>query len=193
MNPRTSDATGMTYDKKTRFLHWTSAFLIIGLWIAGEFLDVFPRGTARISVRSTHIFAGLLLGVLLVMRVNWRRNGGTALPPPNVGTLAKLMNAAHYFLYVLIALMVVSGIALVWIRGDSLFNWWTVPAFDPGNKALRHDAKELHGWFANTLLTLGVLHAAVALWHQWVLKDNLLRRMWPQRDYASSTQTDPTL
>ena len=77
--------------------------------------------------------------------------------------------------------IVISGLALVWIRGDNLFNLFTVPAFDPGNKALRHDAKELHGWIANILLALAVLHAAVAVWHHRILKDGLLRRMWPAK------------
>lgn len=170
-----------SYDGKTRFLHWMSALFVAVLWFAGEFLDWVPRGTPRISVRSTHIVVGLLLGALLVIRVLWRRNDGVQLPSVGTVAAARASNATHHVLYVLIATMVVSGIALVWIRGDNLFNVFTVPAFDPGNKALRHDAKELHGWIANTLLILAALHAAIAVWHQWILKDGLLLRMWPAK------------
>ena len=174
-----SSAKPFSYDKKTRFLHWVSAGFVLLLWSAGEFLDWFPKGTPRITVRSSHIALGVLLGVLLVFRVIWRRHGGSQLPPVGSGSMVRASSAGHHLLYALIAAMVVSGIALVWIRGDNLFNLVTVPAFDPGNKALRHDAKELHGWFANALLILAGLHAAVAIWHQLVLKDGLLRRMWP--------------
>jgi cytochrome b561 len=154
------------------------------LWLAGEFLDVFPKGTLLISARNTHIAVGLLLGVLLVTRLRWRRNGGRRLPTLPSGAMGVAAKSGHVLLYALIAAMVLSGIALVWIRGDNLSNLFTVPAFDPGNKALRHDAKELHGFIANTLLILGGLHGVVALWHQLVLKDGLLRRMWPSPKQA---------
>jgi cytochrome b561 len=39
---------------------------------------------------------------------------------------------------------------------------------------------ELHGLVANILLVVAGAHAAAALWHQWVLKDGPLRRMWPR-------------
>lgn len=174
----------LSYDAKTRFLHWASALLIVVLWFAGEFLDVFPKGTPRITARSTHITVGILLGVLLVMRLLWRRSGGVQLPPTGSARMGIAAKAGHRLLYALIAAMVVSGIALVWIRGDNIFNLFVVPAFDPGNKALRHDAKELHGLIANGLLLLGGLHGLVALWHQLVWKDGLLRRMWPLRQPA---------
>jgi cytochrome b561 len=44
---------------------------------------------------------------------------------------------------------------------------------------LSHDAVELHGLLANALLILAAAHAAMALWHQLVRKDTVLRRMWP--------------
>jgi cytochrome b561 len=85
----------------------------------------------------------------------------------------------HHLLYLLLCTIVVVGLACVWIRGDNLFNVFTVPAFDPGNRELAHSAVELHGWIANTLLVLAGLHGAAALWHHRVLKDGVLRRMWP--------------
>jgi cytochrome b561 len=113
------------------------------------------------------------------MRLWWRRNGGVQLPTITTAAMGLAAKIGHQALYTLIAAMVLSGIALVWIRGDNLFNLFVVPAFDPGNKALRHDAKELHGLIANTLLILGGLHGGLAIWHQLVWKDGLLRRMWP--------------
>jgi cytochrome b561 len=76
--------------------------------------------------------------------------------------------------------MVANGIALVWIRGDNLFNLVSIPAFDPGNKELRHYAKGVHNWIANALLLGAMLHGVMAVWHQIVLKDDLLRRMLPR-------------
>ena len=166
-----------TYDPKTIALHWASATLVVVLWAAGEFLDIFPKGIPRITVRSLHICLGIVLGIALAYRIWWRSNGGTRFPIEVGMRHAKQAHLAHRVLYAAMGLMVLTGIALVWIRGDNLFNVVSVPAFDPGNKELRHDAKMIHGWIANALLIGAFLHAAMAVWHQTVLKDNLLRRM----------------
>jgi cytochrome b561 len=170
-----------SYDPKTRALHWVSAAVVLALWLAGEFLDVFPKGTPRITVRSLHICFGVILGIVLVYRVWWRKHGGVQLAAPEGFQFARHAHWAHQILYVVIALMVVTGCALVWIRGDNLFNLFSVPAFDPGNKVLRHNAKEVHGWLANGLLLGALAHGLVALWHQRVLKDGLMLRMLPTR------------
>ncbi|HEY1090070.1 MAG TPA: cytochrome b/b6 domain-containing protein [Burkholderiaceae bacterium] len=47
---------------------------------------------------------------------------------------------------------------------------------------MRHDAVEWHALAANSLLIVAGLHAAAALWHQFVRKDGVLRRMWPAKD-----------
>jgi cytochrome b561 len=166
-----------TYDSKTRALHWGSAVLVLALWLAGEFLDVFPKGPPRITARSLHICCGLFLGILLAYRIWWRKHGGVQLPAPTGFKYAQQAHMAHQLLYAVIALMLATGIALEWIRGDNLFNLFTVPAFDPGNKELRHNAKELHGWIANGLMLGASLHALMALWHQFIFKDGLLLRM----------------
>lgn len=170
-----------SYDRKTIALHWASAALVLLLWLVGEFLDVFPRGTPRITVRSLHICLGLVLGGALAHRIWWRGHGGVRFADDGSILFAKPARVAHQLLYVAMALMVLTGIALVWIRGDNLFNLFTVAAFDPGNKELRHNAKEIHGWIANVLLLGAMLHGAMAVWHHRVLKDGLLRRMVPTR------------
>ncbi len=167
------------YDRKTIFLHWLSAALVIALWAAGQTIDAFPKGMPRITVRSLHITFGAVLAIVIVLRMMWRRNGGNKLPASNNGVLGKVAIGVHQLLYFLLIVVVTIGLACVWIRGDNLFNLLTVPAFDPGNKDLRHNAVELHGLLANILLSVAALHALAAIWHHLVKKDMVLRRMWP--------------
>lgn len=171
MNPR--------YDRRTILLHWTSAILVVLMWLAGQTIDFFPKGTPRITVRSLHISVGLLLAAVLALRIGWRVRGGARLPaaPGPAGAAARAM---HVLLYLLLSAAILVGIACVWIRGDTLFNMFTVPAFAPGNTALRHDAVDLHGLLANCLLAAAALHMLAALWHQFIRKDGLLLRMWPR-------------
>jgi len=171
--------TPSSYDSRSIHYHWLSAALVLGLWAAGQCIDFFPKGTPRITVRSLHISLGVLLGVLLLLRLLWRRRGGLKLPPAEPGLKGRLAISVHHLLYLLIGATVLVGMACVWIRGDNLFNLFTVPAFDPDNKALRHEAVDLHELCANLLLIVAGLHAAAALAHHWLLKDGVLTRMWP--------------
>jgi cytochrome b561 len=168
------------YDSRTIALHWISAFLVLGLWVLGQCIDFFPRGVPRVTARSLHISFGVLLGAVLIVRVAWRFKGGVKLAPADGGLFGRLAGGAHHVLYALLAAIVVLGLACVWIRGDTLFNLITVPAFDLSNRQLRRDAVELHELAANALLAVAALHAAAALWHHRVLKDGVLRRMWPR-------------
>ncbi|MDC8785388.1 cytochrome b [Roseateles koreensis] len=169
------------YDRRTIIFHWLSALLVLGLWVVGQTIDNFAKGDPRVMVRSLHISLGGVLAMLLVLRLRWRRNGGTQLPAANPGLQGRLAIGVHHLLYLLLAAVLAVGIACVWIRGDNLFNLFTVPAYDPANKSLRHDAVELHELLANTLLVVAALHAAAALAHHFLLKDGVLRRMWPGR------------
>ena len=168
-----------TYDTRTIALHWGSALLVLCLWIIGQGIDWFPKGTPRMTVRSVHITFGLLLALLLLVRLAWRRWGGVQLPAVDAGALGRFAAGTHLLLYALLAAAVVAGMASAWIRGDTLFNLITVPALDPTNKKLAHNAVELHGLIGNGLLGLAAVHAAAAVWHHRVLKDGVLRRMWP--------------
>jgi len=45
------------------------------------------------------------------------------------------------------------------------------------DKSLAHLAKEIHESGATVVYIVVGLHAAAALWHEFILKDRLLRRM----------------
>ena len=178
-SPSGDSTMSYTYDPRTIALHWGSALLVLSLWIIGQGIDLFPKGAPRMTVRSIHITVGLLLALLLLARLAWRRWGGVRLPAADAGALGRLATGTHALLYALLAAAVVAGMGSVWIRGDTLFNAITIAAFDPGNKELAHNAVELHGLIGDALLALATLHAAAAVWHHRVLQDGVLRRMWP--------------
>ena len=172
----TANLNPTRYDSTTIRLHWITAALVLVLWLLGENIDWFSRGDPRVYARSMHIALGAVLALLVVWRIVWRATRGRRLPPAELGPL-KLMSAlVHLALYVLLVGVVVFGLGNVWVRGDNLFNLFTVPAFDPGNRALRGQVGELHEQFANALLILALLHAAAGAWH-WLRRDGVLARM----------------
>lgn len=175
--PSTTPST--RYDKRSIVFHWLTLALVLGLWIVGENIDNFAKGDPRVYVRSLHILFGLVLAYIMVRRVLWRRSGGAKLAQAGEGTQAKLAKGMHHLLYALLFAVVIVGIGAELIRGDNLFNLFSLPSIAPGNKALRHDSVELHGLLVNVLLIAAALHALAALWHQFITKDNLLARMLP--------------
>jgi cytochrome b561 len=57
------------------------------------------------------------------------------------------------------------------------------------NRAVFHPTEELHGYLAYALFALAGVHATAALWHQFVLRDSVLLRMWPRTRKASVINT----
>lgn len=169
------------YDTRTIVLHWITALLVVVLWVSAHFIDSFPRGPARTNMRSVHVTLGLILAVVLVSRIVWRRLAGAHLPAVGAPTLARLASAVHVVLYVLLVVEVLLGITNAWARGDSFYGLFTIPSFAPDNRPLRNRIGGVHEFVANTILVVAALHASAALVHHYVWKDEVLRRMWPAR------------
>jgi len=170
------------YDARSIRLHWITAALVVALWCLGETVDWFPKGNIRIGARSLHICLGVALGSLLCYRLWWRLGADAVrLAPAGAAIVRALATLLHFALYAMLLATVVLGLANAWVRGDTLFNLITIPAFDPGNKALRGQVEDLHALSANILIWLAGFHAAMGLAHHFVWKDGVLRRMLPAR------------
>lgn len=167
------------YDKATIFLHWATAILVAVQWLGAQVIDLFPRGPLRVDARSVHISLGAALAVIVIVRLGWRLTRGRRLPPSEGGALMALARAAHGGLYALLLAMVTVGFALTWVRGDSLFNLVSIPAFDPTSRALVGPLQECHELIATLLLVLAGGHALAALVHRYVWRDGVLNRMLP--------------
>lgn len=169
------------YDNFSILLHWLVAALIILLWIIAEVIDDFARGTPRITVRSAHITLGVILAAVIIVRLAWRASPRRRAPPAEAGLLGTAARIMHYGLYALVIATIALGITNAWVRGDTVFGLFTLPKLSPGNAGLKETVEELHEWFGNTLLIVAALHAAAALFHRFVLKDEVLQRMLPLR------------
>jgi cytochrome b561 len=167
------------YDAVTIVLHWASAGLVALLWVIGQTVDFAPSGSLRVDYRSVHIALGVALALVFITRVVWRLAQGRRLPGVGSVLMDRVAGLTHWVLYGLVLTTLTLGLANVWVRGDLIFNLFTVPAFDPGNKALRALIGDWHALAANATLILAGLHAAAGLFHHYVLRDGVLRRVLP--------------
>jgi cytochrome b561 len=167
----------LKYDRRTIMLHWLTAGLVVALWGIAQVIDFAPAPTGRVYVRSAHILLGVALVLIYIARVIWRSTDGVSLPAADHGWMQMAAKAAHYGLYALVAATLLLGLGYEAIRADDILTLGRLPSIAPGDKALRRLIGDWHGTAANALLILAGLHAAAALFHQYVLKDNLLGRM----------------
>jgi cytochrome b561 len=172
--------TAESYDRTTIRLHWATAFLVCWQWGQAHLIDLVTAGgtPGRRAMVGLHVLGGLLLLAVLLARLAWRHRGGIRLAHA-AGWEGLAARAGHLALYALLAAVVGLGLWLEWVRGDNLFGLVQVPAFDPGNRALRRAAGDWHELAANALLVLAGLHALVALAHHYIRRDGVLRRMLP--------------
>lgn len=173
------ESTARTYDRKTIFLHWLTAILVIALWSVGQTIDWFPKGSPRVFARSAHILAGLTLVGVLIVRIGWRVSGGRRLPRADRGWIATLATSTHWGLYGLLGSTVLLGITNALVRGDNLLGLFTIPSIAPGDKQLRGSIEDWHGLSANILLGVAAFHALAGLFHYFVRRDAVLGRMLP--------------
>ena len=167
------------YDGTTILLHWTTAILVVVLWVLGQVSDWFPDGPVNTGLWSSHVVMGFALAAILVWRVSWRLNGGRALPAADDGAVHVLAKATHYGLYLLLGTVVILGVINAFVRGYPIYGLFHLPQI--GERAWRHAITDWHGLAANVALALAGFHAAAALLHHYVLGDRLITRMAPVR------------
>jgi len=165
------------YDGVTISLHWITALLVVVLWVIGQTADSFPKGTFQSAYWSTHVVLGFVLVIVLLYRVGWRATAGRRLPGVAAVPLRILAKANHYALYLVLAIVLVLGVANALVRGYHIYDLFHLPQL--GDRDLRRPITLWHGRAADLVLILAGLHALAALGHHYVLRDGVLRRMMP--------------
>ena len=170
------------YDGMEIALHWATAVLVVTLWLIAQDWSFWPRGShGRHVLQSLHVSLGLMFLVILAARILWRLGPGRRPLPATTGAVEVAAELTHYALYALLLAQVVLGVLWRWGNQDplSLFGLFTIPSPTVFSKPVTHLFGDLHATIGNGILILAGLHAAAALFHHFVLRDGVLRRMLP--------------
>lgn len=164
--------------------HWLTVVLVAVAWILKLFGDDLPKGPQRDAGLFVHITAGLAVIILLVVRLAWNLfNPPPSAAPTTLGIwLVRLGQAAHYLLYALLIAVPVAGIVLQFARGESIPIFGLSEIASPWikDRAFSGSVKEVHEVLAHSLVVVAGFHAAAALIHHWILRDQTLARMLPR-------------
>jgi len=166
MNHDTS--TPARYGNASIALHWLMALLLVATAATIELRGIYPKGSAeRDLIKTAHFMLGMSVFALVWVRLLARSLSPTPpiLPAPPAWQ-ARLGHLVHGALYVLMI-----GLPLLW--GLEL------PQLIAESKETSHRLKDLHEALATAGYALVGLHAAAALVHHHLVRDNTLRRMLP--------------
>jgi cytochrome b561 len=93
----------------------------------------------------------------------------------------RLATLTHWLLYLLILVMTVLGWAAANFRGwpVKLFGQIPLPALAAKGDSWAHSAGDIHSLLVNVLLALVAVHVLAALFHHFIARDRVLKRMLP--------------
>lgn len=159
----------------SRLFHWVVALVIIGMLYVGLQMVDMPDSPDKFALYGLHKSFGIIALSLITLRLIWR----LATLTPDLPDRMFVSRLSAPVLYLAMITMPLSGIVMSQAGGHpiSVFGWFTVPTFIEKNEALGKLAWQLHGLAGKIFIGLICLHILAALYHQLVLKNNLLGRM----------------
>jgi cytochrome b561 len=145
-------------------LHWLIAALVLFQLVFGESMvaatDAAEEGTpidaADAILATAHFWVGLTILLLVAVRLVIRIRNGAPPPAHDNPIVAFAGRATHWLFYILLVAVPVTGLITVYINPEM---------------------GEIHQLAKPAFIVLIALHAAAALFHQFVLRDGTLKRM----------------
>ncbi|MGG7444829.1 cytochrome b561 [Kosakonia oryzendophytica] len=170
------------YSGSQMIMHWLVLLLIIVTYAAMEFKGIFPKDSVgRYWMGITHYTCGVTVFILMIIRLVLRViNTEPPVVPPLPLWQKRSASFVHIILYVLFISLPVLGVASLFFgQKEWAFFFITMPVSAVKNSLLQHSLKDVHEALANAGYFIIGLHAAAALLHHYVLRDNTLLRMLP--------------
>jgi cytochrome b561 len=163
------------YDRPSIVLHWLTAVLVTVQWLIGRTTGLMARGPLRVDIWSVHVLLGVGITGVFVARIAWRWRRGRRLPGVGTPVERAAAKVVHVGLYVVLGIVLALGFANTIVHGFPLFNILVVPGKQDMATILSVNA--WHGLAANVFAALVLLHTLAALFHHYVQRDGVLRRM----------------
>jgi cytochrome b561 len=186
--PARSDAA--RWGSVAKFFHWAIVIAILVQATIGLVMVELPKRPGTIPVFTFHKSLGLTIFAFAILRLLWRAfDPHPAYPATMPRWQVVGARAGHALLYTLIFVVPLSG----WLFDSATalrplywFGLIHVPSLTGGrDDAIKEFAEAAHETLFWILATVAAGHAAIALWHHFHDRDDILRRMLPGRRGAA--------
>ncbi|MBE0368149.1 cytochrome b [Pseudoalteromonas aurantia] len=167
------------YSNLLVLLHWILVpSILIALFMGNDIASLSNDLELKVDRIKVHTAAGVFIGALFVIRLIVRMTStsiGALKENESSLLIHKLASLTHRTLYLLVFLIVLSGIGMS-IQID-MFEIMRLGETLPENLS-ELPARRIHGVLTLLLTALVVFHIFAALYHHFVLKNGNLSRMW---------------
>lgn len=179
-----SDAANLErpYDGVARAFHWVVVLLVAAQFTTKLILPFVLPKSAEDGINAWHLSIGSTILLVMVLRLLWRLTHRPPPPPTDLPPALQFVSRAnHWLFYILLIALPLGG----WISANAfgatvyLAGLVPLPALVAQNKEFAEQVGDLHGAGALLLLALIALHICGALYHAYVKRDGVARRMLP--------------
>ena len=173
-----------SYDRVLKAVHWGSLLLVATSYAAVWSSHLVASRERAVLLVQLHRSVGVTILALTLFRLAWRWSAQIPSLPAEVPTIQKLAaRATEYALYALLLAQPVLGILHTNARGRRVefFFIGQLPPIVGPDKVLATQAMTAHEVVGYLMLALIAMHAAAALFHHFIRRDDVLNAMLPYR------------
>ncbi|MEM7071330.1 MAG: cytochrome b [Pseudomonadota bacterium] len=168
------------YNLPARFFHWVTFILLIPTVVLGFVGSDMVFSPLKIEIFALHKSFGVSVWFVTVLRILWRFGSTTPHPVRMGPVLLWMSKITHLSLYMLLIAVPVLGwlTSSAWQVPVSWFGFFELPIWIEPSRSMAELLGEIHEILAISLLSIIGLHVFAAFFHQLILRDHLIRRMW---------------
>ncbi len=171
-------------------LHWLIGLMIFVSLGVGLYMVDLSLSPAKLRFYSWHKWAGVTIFTLVLVRCLWRlTHAAPPLPDPMPRWQRMVAEATHYLLYALMIAIPLAGWLMSSAKGFQTVYFGVLPIPDllAKNKDLGETLTLIHRYLNYTMIAIICAHIGAALKHHFIDKDDILRRMLPERKASHPT------
>ena len=166
------------YGLLAKLFHWITFIILIAQIPFGFYLVGLEFSDRRIDLENIHILIGITVFYITLFRLVWKFFNSS---PTEGNSFFKgqifIAKANHFFLYLSIFAITISGILKKLYMGEKLnfifFNF----GFEKNNFQLADSFYTVHIYANYLLITLVILHILAVVAHHFIFKDKILKKI----------------
>ena len=172
--------TTASYSKTSKTFHWLLALLILTMLGVGLYMANLPNTSEKWTFYALHKATGVVVLVLVTLRLLWRWSSIVPdLPQDFPAWQHRAAQVTHFLLYVLMFAGPISGMLMSLLGGHAIafYGLFTIPALYPKGSWISGLSHTVHTQLIYLWVALLGLHIVAALYHHFIRKDDILKRM----------------
>jgi cytochrome b561 len=171
------------YPATSKLLHWLIAICVLTTAPVAIAMTRVDKGPTQDALYNFHKSLGVTILILMILRLLNRIVAGAPIAHPGIEPWQKTASATvHTSFYALLLAMPIVGYIANSAYGapTPFFGLFNIPPIVGENESLATQLFTLHRWVGYLLIVIVLVHVSAALYHTFIRRDEVLKRMLPQ-------------